>query len=393
MARNGAGTYTLPAGNPVTTGTTISSTWANNTLTDMASALTTSLAYDGQTAPVANLPMATYAHTGVGNATVRTMYAAAGQVQDGTLTYLTSVSGTDTITALAPITLSAYVTGQTFRFIASAANTGATTININSIGAKAITKNGTTALAAGDIASGSIVIVTYDGTQFQISNLAPTTPVLSFNAGTTGFTPSTATTGAVTLAGTLNVANGGTGATTLTSGSLVVGNGTGAVSLIAAGSAGNVLTSNGTTWSSANSITSATAITTTSGTNIDFTSIPSWVKRITVMFANVGTSGTSIKQIQLGNGSFITTGYLGSTVLFGAAFSSSTNITTGSVVFSLQTGNTWVWQGNIGVTGAGDYFAITGGSLALSSALDRVRITTVNGTDTFASGAINITYE
>jgi hypothetical protein len=125
------------------------------------------------------------------------------------------------------------------------------------------------------------------------------------------------------------------------------------------------------------------------------------------MFANVGTSGTSIKQIQLGNGSFITTGYLGSTVLFGAAFSSSTNITTGagmysnlaadrlggSVVFSLQTGNTWVWQGNIGVTGAGDYFAITGGSLALSSALDRVRITTVNGTDTFASGAINITYE
>jgi hypothetical protein len=113
MARNGAGTYTLPAGNPVTTGTTISSSWANNTLNDIASGLTTSLAYDGQTAPVANLPMATYAHTGVGNATVRTMYAAAGQVQDGTFQYLTSVAGTNSITATAPISMTALAAGQT----------------------------------------------------------------------------------------------------------------------------------------------------------------------------------------------------------------------------------------------------------------------------------------
>lgn len=173
MARNGAGTYTLPAGNPVTTGTTISSTWANNTLNDIASSLTTSLAYDGQTLPVANLPMGTYAHTGVGNATVRTMYAAAGQVQDGTFQYLTSVAGTNTVTGIAALSMSALAAGQTFRFIAAATNTGGVTLNINSIGAKAITKNGTTALTANDILINAVVEVIYDGTQFQLLNPAP----------------------------------------------------------------------------------------------------------------------------------------------------------------------------------------------------------------------------
>ena len=55
MSRNGSGTYTLPAGNPVVTGTTIASTWANNTLSDIASALTDSVAADGQTAMIGNL--------------------------------------------------------------------------------------------------------------------------------------------------------------------------------------------------------------------------------------------------------------------------------------------------------------------------------------------------
>jgi hypothetical protein len=191
MARNGAGTYTLPAGNPVTTGTTISSTWANNTLNDIASGLTTSLAYDGQTLPVANLPMNTYAHTGVGNATVRTMYAAAGQVQDGTFQYLTSVSGTNSITAIAPISMTALVAGQTFRFVAAATNTGAVTLNINSLGAKSITKNGTTALTANDVVINGVVEVIYDGTQFQLVNPANTIPsgVITMWSGTIATIP------------------------------------------------------------------------------------------------------------------------------------------------------------------------------------------------------------
>lgn len=173
MARNGSGTYNLPAGNPVTTGTTISSTWANSTLSDMATALTGSIASDGQTTASGNLPMGGFIHTNVGNATVRTNYTSAGQVQDGTLTYLTSVAGTNTITAVGAVGMTAYATGQKFTFVSAGANTGAATININSIGAKALTKNGATALSAGDIASGSAVEVVYDGTQFQVVSSLP----------------------------------------------------------------------------------------------------------------------------------------------------------------------------------------------------------------------------
>jgi len=187
MARNGSGTYTLPAGNPVVTGTTISSTWANNTLNDLGNAMTASLAYDGQTVPISNLPMGGYLHTGVANATARTNYASAGQVQDSTLTYLTSISGTDTIIATAPVSMSALAAGQTFRFIAAGANTTTSvTLNINSIGAKNITKNGTTALAVGDIPASSVVVVVYDGTQFQLISLLSASSLLSTNNTWTG---------------------------------------------------------------------------------------------------------------------------------------------------------------------------------------------------------------
>jgi hypothetical protein len=191
MSRNGSGTYTLPAGNPVTTGTTISSTWANNTLNDIASSLTASLAYDGQTAPVANLPMATYAHTNVGNATVRNMYASAGQVQDSTFQYLTSVAGTNSITATAPISMTALAAGQVFRFIAAATNTGAVTLNINSLGVKSVTKNGTTSLTANDILINSAVQVLYDGTQFQLLNAVVSIPtgLISMWSGTIATIP------------------------------------------------------------------------------------------------------------------------------------------------------------------------------------------------------------
>ena len=172
MARNGAGIYSLPAGNPVTTGTTISSTWANSTLTDIANSLTASIAYDGQTIPVANLPMANFVHTTVGAATNRTNYAQAAQVQDSTFQYLTSVAGTNTITATAALGMSAYTVGQIFRFISAGANTGAVTLNINGIGATAITKNGTLPLLSGDIPASAFVTVFYDGTQFQISGSA-----------------------------------------------------------------------------------------------------------------------------------------------------------------------------------------------------------------------------
>lgn len=116
MARNGSGTYSLPAGNPVVTGTTISSTWANNTLSDIATALTNSLAKDGQTTPTANLPMGTFKLTGLGAGTASTDsarfdqifnqgaptdIASAATVDIGAqLTNFLTVTGTTTITSL-----------------------------------------------------------------------------------------------------------------------------------------------------------------------------------------------------------------------------------------------------------------------------------------------------
>ncbi len=69
MSRNGSGTYNLPPLNPVVTGTPISSTWANNTMTDIATALTGSIAADGQTPITGNLAMGGNKLTGLGAGT------------------------------------------------------------------------------------------------------------------------------------------------------------------------------------------------------------------------------------------------------------------------------------------------------------------------------------
>lgn len=168
MSRDGSGNYTRVPGSAYTNGTTADGSEIDAEINDIATALTQSIAKDGQTVPTNNLPMGGYKHTNVNTASARTEYARASQVQDGTLTHLTSVSGTDTITASAPIGLSAYATGQKFSFVSNGANTGTVTLNINAIGAKSVTKDGTTALAADDIVSGAVCVVVYDGTQFQL---------------------------------------------------------------------------------------------------------------------------------------------------------------------------------------------------------------------------------
>jgi hypothetical protein len=167
MAYDGNGNFSLPAGNPVTTGTDINSTVHNNTMSEIATGLSTAITKDGQTTVTANLPMAGYRHTGVGNPTARTQYASVAGVQDGTYVYLTSVSGTNTITATAALSMSAYATGQTFIFIPAATNTGATTLNLNSIGAKNVYFNGG-ACVGEELIANIPALLTYDGTQFHI---------------------------------------------------------------------------------------------------------------------------------------------------------------------------------------------------------------------------------
>ena len=152
-------------------------------------------------------------------------------------------------------------------------------------------------------------------------------------------------------------------------------------------------------------ITSGTAVASTSGTSITFSSIPSWVKRITVMFSGVSLSGTANLQIQIGSGSALITGYVGQTWLGNtnnasytsgfllSATSLATYVYYGHVTLTNITSNSWVYSVAAGATTAGA--AITGGgsNTTLGGALDRVIITTSNGTDTFDAGTVNIMYE
>jgi hypothetical protein len=94
MSRNGSGTYSLPAGNPVVTGTTITSTWANNTLTDIASALTDSVAADGQTPMTGDLDLNTNKVINLEPATVAGNAVEYSQFVNATTTSVNITGGT-----------------------------------------------------------------------------------------------------------------------------------------------------------------------------------------------------------------------------------------------------------------------------------------------------------
>ena len=196
----------------------------------------------------------------------------------------------------------------------------------------------------------------------------------------------------------LPVVNGGTGTTTSTgTGSTVLSTSPTIISP----------TINGTPVMGASVITSGTAVASTSGTSIDFTSIPSWVKRITVMFNGVSTNGTSNIIVQIGAGSITSSGYVSSfanndafgvyTSTGGFIASQWTGTTTAnrnSICTLVTSGsNNWIFS-IIGHIDTGASVVQTGaGKLSLGGTLDRLRITTVNGTDTFDAGSINILYE
>jgi hypothetical protein len=153
-------------------------------------------------------------------------------------------------------------------------------------------------------------------------------------------------------------------------------------------------------------VISGTAVASTSGTSIDFTGIPSWVKRITVMFSNVSTNGVSNMQVQIGtSGGVQTTGYLGSygygqipsfniTTGFGIYFDSAGDLVQGSLTLNLLSSATGIWTYNSLLSWSTRAYQLPGsGSKTLSGTLDRVRITTITGVNTFDSGTINILYE
>jgi hypothetical protein len=157
-------------------------------------------------------------------------------------------------------------------------------------------------------------------------------------------------------------------------------------------------------------ITSGTSVASTSGTSIDFTSIPSWVKRVTVILNEVSTNGTSGLRVQIGDsGGVETTGYAGvnsvtadSNVTATSAFSAgfdclglvAASVVRGSFVISRfdSTTETWIATASLSDTNQVRTYNTTG-TKTLSATLDRVRVTSGNGTDTFDAGSINILYE
>ena len=158
---------------------------------------------------------------------------------------------------------------------------------------------------------------------------------------------------------------------------------------------------------------SATAVT-ASGTSVDFTGIPSWVKRITASIAGISTSGSSPVILRLGAGGVATTGYSGASLIArgdgtsGGSANTSATATGGLVIHGVPTaassisGNaTFVlngsnrWTGNfVGGDNSGSFpVLVSGTNITLAGTLDQVRLTTISGTDTFDAGAINLIYE
>ncbi len=303
----------------------------------------------------------------------------ATDVDTATYSYLTGVAGTNTITATGPTGIAAYAATQRFRFIPANTNTGATTINVtpsgdSALGAKSIFWNGA-ACVGGEIRQSVPVEVMYDGTQFHIiangfnAPFLDTHPVVQGSADSTkkmrfeadGIT--TATTRVLTLVD----AN-------LTLTAPVLG----------------------------------TEAASTSGTTVDFTGIPSWATKIIIQFVGVSTNGSSSLLIQIGHsGGIENSGYLGSSVQadaggnsaanatagFGIVQSNAASVQHGSVMLTLEDSTQFTWVAS-GVLGRSDAAIVTlvAGSKSLSAALDRVRVTTSNGTDAFDAGAINILY-
>lgn len=501
MARNGSGTYSRVAGTPYTYNTVIDQVVVNSEMDDIATALTNSLAKNGETTPTANLPMGTFKHTGVGEATARTDYARASQVQDSSLLWCSTAGGTaDAFTLTPSPAITAYAAGQAFHFLAVGTNTGAVTVNVSSVGAKAVQASGS-ALTGGEIVSGKLYAIRYDGTQFQLECVS-VTPFIATLLNDSNAVAALATLGArgiaddVTLAagkviifegatddafettlsaadptadrtitlpdqtGTVKVmargtdiASAGTINLTTATGDIVDVTGTTAITAITLAdgiertvrftgaltlthgaslvlpSAANISTADGdvatfrgyaagvvrcTAYQKASGqaivgsgITLGTATASTSGTSIDFTSIPAGTKRITINFSGVSTNGTSVPILQLGDsGGVENTGYTG-TIETASSRSSFTDgfklvgvgsaawAMDGRVVLELLDDATNTWTATIAISGDNAAAAAyTGaGAKSTSATLDRVRITTQGGADTFDAGKINIQYE
>lgn len=275
-----------------------------------------------------------------------------------------TTSGNDTITVTLNQSFAAYASGEMFIVKLGGTNTGACTLNATPSGGAALGAKNikyllsgvSTDPTAGMLTTGNYAWFKYDGTN-----------MILLNPPITG--------------------------------------------LPASGTAGQSLTIVGSTPTWGSGLILGTSTASTSGTSIDYTGIPSWVRRITVNFDGMSTNGTSVPIIQLGSssGGIETSGYLGTSLVAnggGNGVTSSTtgigvssgwgaaNVISGAVIITLvkSSTNTWSATSSLGLSNSPQFYGL-GYSKSLSSTLDRVRLTMTNGTDAFDLGTVNITYE
>lgn len=423
----------------------------DNEMNGFATGLSTCITKDGQTTITANLPMANFRHTGVGAGAARTDYTRLDQSQDGKLAWVDGGGTADAITASYSIPITALVDGQLCYVRATAANATTTpTFSPSALTARTIVKNGGQALAAGDISGdGHELILRYDlaNTRWELMNpkgsSVPFTAASASGAASLDFAEDTDNgTNKVTLTAAASLAADYTVTLPSSSNTLATLAGTETLTnksltdpLISAGGGALILPQSTTPapttdgdirWDSDDNrivvgdgsgqkifypdvtgIVLATQQNSTSGTSIDFTSIPSGTKEITVMLSGVSTSGTNQLLIQLGDsGGVETSGYVGvtddtssRTLMSSAGFSDNTSgagfVRRAVCRLNLMDSatNTWIATYDTVFDNSGSYGArYTRGTKALTATLDRVRITTSGGTDTFDAGTINISY-
>ena len=440
MARNGSGTYNRAVA-PYVAGTTITAATVNSEMDDIATALTGSMARNGESPATANIPMGGFRLTGLGNAIANTDAAALGQVTS----YALAKAGDTATGALGVIAGTAAAPGV---FVSGDTNTGlfqpAADMLAVTVGGAEVARFGANGLQSAspwvDLASAATTDLGAQTTDNL--RITGTTTITSFGTAANGVTRNLRFAAALTLThnATSLILPGGANITTAagdTGTAKSLGSGNWVLTDWQRASALPVLpgliTSSGLTLATARVLGRLAAGTgaieeipianpvaafsiginrgteqVISGTpvNVDFLNIPAGVRQIVVGLSNVGTNGTSPVIIQLGSGSFLTSGYFASATrtlstvatdvftngIAGANHFQNTQNHHGSIILTATTNLIWAAIGSGFITGANNAFTTSGG-VTLGGTLDRLRITTVNGTDTFdAGGIINVSW-